>query len=94
MSVIQRNKLFYLGNGSGIAARAYPITAIAVAFSRSSWGTGKSLVQGGGGGVVILEVDASILQQAEIRLSKLRQGIGDPPQARLVPSSIRLVLKA
>jgi hypothetical protein len=29
----------HLGNGSGIAARAYPMTAMAVAFSRSSWGT-------------------------------------------------------
>jgi hypothetical protein len=27
------------GKGSGISARAYPMTAIAVAFSRSSWGT-------------------------------------------------------
>jgi hypothetical protein len=27
------------GRGSGIAASAYPMTAMAVAFSRSSWGT-------------------------------------------------------
>jgi hypothetical protein len=29
----------YLGNGSGIAASAYPITAITAAFSRNSRGT-------------------------------------------------------